>query len=287
MISTYTIIAGNMSCPNNCPICISKMTPNYGLGWDEIDFDWYKFEHATRIAVKRGARNVLITGKGEPTLFPEQILEILYELPTQDFERVELQTEGSNISKNIDDEMLHKWYDAGLDLIAISIYHYDSRQNAAGFGHFESTEVYNLWALVNRLNDIGFLVRISCVLRLGYIDNINLVQKLIEISEFHNVFQLTLRTADVPSDPLNVSIAEYVKRNRLERHNLEFIEKHIQNKGQYCYSLPHGAGVYEIGGQNVSFTSGLGKCGDNRQLIFFPQGWLTTSWETVQGSRIL
>ena len=122
MISTYTIIAGNMRCPNKCPVCISKMTPRYGITYDnDLVFDFTKFRKATQIAIMRGARNVLITGKGEPTLYPTQIHKILTELPTDKFERIELQTEGSNISRNISNNTLSRWRGAGLDLIAISI----------------------------------------------------------------------------------------------------------------------------------------------------------------------
>lgn len=276
-----------MKCPNSCPICISKMTPNHGIGYEDVEFNWLKFKKATQIAVMRGAQNVLITGKGEPTLFPDLIDEILFELPRNQFERIELQTEGSNISKNITDDMLCNWRDRGLDLIAISIYHYNTQQNAAGFGHFGSDGGYNLSTLIRRLNHLGFLVRLSCVMRQAYIDNGNLVMKLIEFCKENGVFQLTLRTADIPKNPLDTQVADYIKRNKVEEWNLKDIKERIENKGTFCYTLPHGASVFEVDGQNVSITTGLGCPEDNRQLIYFPQGWLTMSWETVQGSRII
>ena len=287
MISTYTIIAGNMRCPNDCPICISKMTPSHGIGHEDIEFNWAKFKKATRIAAMRGAQNVLITGKGEPTLFPNLVEEILVGLASENFERIELQTEGSNISKNIDDDVLRRWRTWGLDLIAISIYHYDDTQNAEGFGHSGSGVGYDLQKLIERLNNMGFLVRLTCLLRKGYVDNVNLVHGLIEFCKEKNVFQLTLRTADVPDNPLDSEVAYYVKTNKPEPDNMKRINELIIEHGKLCYSLPHGASVYEVNGQNVSITTGLGEPGDNRQLIFFPQGWLTMSWETVHGSRII
>lgn len=287
MISTYTIIAGNMKCPNRCPVCISKMTPSHDIGYEYVKFNWLKFKKANQIAVARGAQNVLITGKGEPTLFPDLVDKILSELPKNQFERIELQTEGSNISKNIADNVLLGWRSRGLDLIAISIYHYDVQQNAGGFGHFGSDAGYDIPKLIRRLNSLGFLVRLSCLLRKGYIDNANLVHGLVEFCKENGVFQLTLRTMDVPDNPLDSNVAHYVRTNRPEPHNMKAINKFIIDNGKLCYSLPHGASVYEVDGQNVSIATGLGKPGDNRQLIFFPQGWLTMSWETVQGSRII
>ena len=291
MISTYTIIAGNMKCPNSCPICISKMTPSHGIGYEEPDFNWQKFRKATRIAIMRGAQNVLITGKGEPTLFPKLVGEILFELAELgedgQFERIELQTEGSNIANSITNDELRKWKYAGLDLIALSIYHYDSRQNAGGFGHFGSDGGYDLPALIGRLNAIGFLVRLSCMLRAGYMDSMDRVCELIEFCKENNVFQLTLRTPDVPAEPLNEQVAQYIMENVVDHKNMNEINMYVKGKGKLCGDLPHGVSVYEVDGQNVSMTTGLGEPGDNRQLIFFPQGWLTTSWETVQGSRII
>ena len=134
MISTYTIIARNMKCPNDCPVCISKMTPSNGINYDDSKFNWDKFDKANQIAISRGAQNVIITGKGEPTLFPDLISGILTELPKNKFERIELQTEGSNIFKYILDSTLQGWRNRGLDLIAISIYFYDEpNKNAKGF----------------------------------------------------------------------------------------------------------------------------------------------------------
>lgn len=285
MISTYSIIAGNMRCPNDCPICISKMTPNHGIGHEDMEFNWAKFKKATRIAATRGARNVLITGKGEPTLFPDLVGKILVELASENFERIELQTEGSNIANNISDNVLRKWRSWGLDLIAVSIYHFDDTSNGWGFGHSEAK--YSLSGLIKRLNDLGFLVRLSCLLRKDYVDNTNLTFGLVEFCKENDVFQLTLRTLDVPESSRNHSMADYVEANRPEPDNMKAIAGLITDNGKLCYTLPHGASVYEILGQNVSITTGLGKPGDDRQLIFFPQGWLTMSWETVQGSRII
>jgi hypothetical protein len=64
----------------------------------------------------------------------------------------------------------------------------------------------------------------------------------------------------------------------------------LKRKGTLCDILPHGAEVYEINEQNVCISTGLTRdAGEKeiRQLIFFPHGWLTTSWENIYGGRLL
>jgi hypothetical protein len=123
-----------------------------------------------------------------------------------------------------------------------------------------------------------------------YIDSVDGVEKLIDYARVHDVFQLTLRMADVPINPACRSTADYVRKHRLTDEKLRSISDFLEQKGTVCDILPHGATVYQVDGQNVCLTTGLTRePGEKRirQLIFFPPDWLTTSWETVAGGRIL
>jgi len=125
----------------------------------------------------------------------------------------------------------------------------------------------------------------------GYIDCVEEVEKLIRYAEENDVFQLTLRRADAPENPLDLEAAEYVQDHRLSDERFQEICDFLEEKGEFCDELPHGAIVYEIFGQNVCVTTGLTPAQRNkddvRQLIFFPQGCLTASWENVNGGRVL
>lgn len=291
IISTYTIIAGNRNCVNDCPICISKMTPDYGVGKDKVDVNWERFENATNKAIVYGAKNVLITGKGEPTLFPGQITKYLKRLYDKPFASRELQTEGSVLAKGKKyDNLLDEWKNLKLDTIAISIYHYDKDKNKEMFRP-KSGNYFDLPKLIERLHIKDYNVRLSCVMLNDFIDNIQEVNNLIDFTKKNNVFQLTLRRADRPKKSLDEKVAKFVDEHRLPDEKFKQIIDFVEKEGGFCYSLPHGANVYEIDGQNVSITTGLSKNDKDiekiRQLIFFPQGWLTTSWENVQGGRLL
>ena len=288
---TYTIIAGNKSCPNDCPICISKMTPDYGIKYKPIEVNWGKFEEATTIALNHKAENVLITGKGEPTLFPGQITQYMIRLYQKPFDRREIQTDGSLIAKGgLYDQFLDVWKDLGLNTISLSIYHHDKEKNKQVFQPRSGT-YFNLPNLIERITSKDINVRLSCVMLDNYMDNVEEISNLIQFSKDNNVFQLTLRRADRPKHSLDETVASYVDKNRLSDNKFRSIYEWVEKEGDFCYNLPHGASVFELDGQNICLSSGLTKFkkGDEdvRQLIFFPQGWLTTSWENVQGGRLL
>lgn len=288
---TYTIITGSRACPNDCPICISKMTPSYGIGYEKPRVNWPKFEEATTIAINHGAENVLLTGKGEPTLFPGQLTQYLVRLYQKPFDRRELQTDGSQLARGgMYNDFLDVWRDLGLSTVALSIYHYDPGKNREMFRP-KSGEYFDLPRLIEKLHGKSFNTRLSCVMLDNYIDSVEEAAKLIEFAKQNGVFQLTLRRADMPAKPLDERVAEFVSTHRLSEARFREISDWIEKEGSFCYELPHSASVFEVRGQNVCISTGLTPSEKNkeetRQLIFFPQGWLTTSWENVQGGRLL
>jgi len=290
-VLTYTIIAGSKACTHDCPICISKMTPDFGIGPELPDVNWDRFRKATTIALNHGAENVLLTGKGEPTLFPGQITRFLIGLHGRPFDRRELQTNGSLLAKGgLYDDFLLAWGDLGLDTVAISIYHYDGDRNRELFRP-RGGEYLDLPALIGKVHSRGMNTRLSCVMLSGGIDTVDAVKKLIHFARDHGVHQLTLRTADRPRNSRDRATAEFIDSHRLGPRRLATIRSWLEKEGQFCDDLPHGALVYEIFGQNVCITTGLTRAQrmqrEVRQLIFFPQGWLTSSWENVMGGRIL
>lgn len=124
---TFTICIGTSACPNKCPICISEMTGKHDF--DTMNVDWKAFERSVQVAVNYQAENVLLTGKGEPLLFPVQITKYLRILKKyrRNFTRFELQTSGDGLDAC--EKYLKTWKRLGLDVIAISLYHYNDFEN--------------------------------------------------------------------------------------------------------------------------------------------------------------
>ena len=94
-VQTLSIIAGSEACNARCPFCVSKMTPSCGL--DELkepEVNWRNFRKACLLAKQSGVTTAMLTGKGEPTLFPGQISRYLKELMRYEFPLIEIQTNG-------------------------------------------------------------------------------------------------------------------------------------------------------------------------------------------------
>ena len=79
-IQTFSIVAGSEACNARCPFCISKMTVAHGIDLKEPEVNWRNLRKACLLAQACGVTTAMITGKGEPTLFPNQITRYLHEM---------------------------------------------------------------------------------------------------------------------------------------------------------------------------------------------------------------
>ncbi len=288
-IEILTIITGTTVCNANCPYCISKMTPKQGINGIEQKVNWRNFKKACMLAEKKGVTTVLITGKGEPTLYPEQITEFLEKLKDFKFPIIELQTNGIVLEKEFEryEEYLKDWYEKGLDIISISIAHYDSIKNGE---IFTSDKKYiNLESLIKKLHEIGFSVRLSCVLVKGYIDSIYEIVKLINVAKEWKVDQLTLRQLSRPLFSESKRISQWVKDHSLDQKELSSIKSFFDKNAARLATLEHGAVIYDFNDQNICLTNALTiepYTENIRQLIFFPNGHLKYDWQ-FKGATLL
>lgn len=290
-MTTFSIIVGDEKCVNNCPLCISRMT-----GYEEVslEINWEKFQRAAQIAIRNRCNNVLLTGKGEPTLYPELIEEYLSYIDESKYERIELQTEGSYMCKGYEADpdsfmnQMDTWKKLGLNLIAISRYDLDPERNAEVF----QGRIYPIEEFIEILRE-WFEIRISVCLIKGYVDSIEDIDTFVTWAKANDIMQLTFRKMDIPSrldTPEQLEQAAWIMNHQLGPDILQEIEEYLDEMGHLCDILPHGAKVYEYRKQNVSLTTGLSR--DYREekarnLIWFPSGILTTSWEYIYGGRII
>jgi molybdenum cofactor biosynthesis enzyme MoaA len=284
---TFSVVVGSRACNAHCPFCISKQT-----GLPELtDVNWRNFQVACKLFSSQDeATTVLLTGKGEPTLYPELITKYLMELKGYQFPLIELQTNGIRIASGELDEYLQSWYEQGMTTIALSVVHYDSRKNAEIYQP-EKADFTDLEKLINKLHapERKFSVRLCVMLLKGYIDCPLKVAEMVVECKRLGVEQLTFRNikaADVTSDD---KVTEWTRQHALSDNEVELINQYIQNYGTRLCPLMHDAVIYDVGGQNVC----LGTCltydpyqEDFRQLIFFPSGELRWDWQ-YKGARIL
>ena len=271
---TFSVVVGNLQCNAKCPFCVSKMTPNCNVKIEKLEpIDETNFKKACILAEKSGVTTALITGKGEPTLHPKHISEYIYRL-NKYFPLIELQTNGILLNEKKYKSHLNDWIRLGLNTIAISIVHYKEEKNKKLCGYN-----YPMWKMIRNLHNMGYSIRISCLLIKGYIDSPLEVERLINIVNTNKVEQLTIRTLEKTEYLSYKSISKWIDNHRVE--NTE-IKKFLDSKAKHLMNLVHGAKVYDYQGQNVCLTNAL-TCTPNpeevRQLIFFPDGHLRYDWQ--------
>lgn len=285
-IQTFSIIIGDRKCNAKCPFCVSKMTHKNGidqtfLNPEEIKTNFYKrFKSACTYAKDCGVSTVLLTGKGEPTIHPNEITNTLGKLEDWNFPFVELQTNGIRFHTMKDEfiEHLSKWCHHGLTTVAISIVHYDDWMNESIYGtHIDLKEV------INNLHEIGLSIRLCCMMVDGYIDGVTRIQDLIQYARKLNVEQLTVRPIKKPKICMNQKIAKFIDKHTLSYSQAITIQEHLDSKGTKLLELMHGATVYDYQGQNICISDCLTlepeKGEEIRQLIFYPDGHIRYDWQ--------
>jgi len=281
---TFSVVVGTRACNAHCPFCISKQT---GLP-KPTEVNWRNFRVACKLAKQTGTTTVLMTGKGEPTLYPELITKHLKEMAPFDFPLIELQTNGIRIASGELDEFLQSWYEQGLTTIALSIVHFDDRKNAEIYQPGSDTYT-NLEVLIHKLHQIGFSVRLCVMLLKGFIDSASRVKTMIEECRQLGVEQLTFRNIKAANVTSDDGVTEWTREHALPEWEVQAINTYVRENGTLLHRLMHNTVIYDVGGQNVC----LGTCltqdpeqDDFRQLIFFPSGDLFWDWQ-YKGARIL
>lgn len=285
-IQTLSIIAGNAGCNARCPYCISRMTGNKV---SNAKINWRNFAKACRLSQVNDVTTVLITGKGEPTLFPDQITEYLKHMEPYNFPIIELQTNGINFQQNPDkyNKYLEEWYSLGLTVVSISIVSFDAEVNRGIYVPYLK-EYMNLGKLIERLHNMGFSVRLSCTLIKSGLDKIAKVKKLIKMAKLWKVEQLTLRKLAIPDKAVENVVKVWSLKHRLSQKYYDSIANLLVKEGVRISTYDYGGEVFDVDGQNVCFTNALTLSPDSeafRQVIFFPDGHLRFDWQ-YQGAII-
>jgi molybdenum cofactor biosynthesis enzyme MoaA len=299
-IQTFSVLAGTAVCEAKCPFCVSKMTPDCGVTTKKININWDNFDDACRFAANGGVSTMLITGKGEPTLCPDDISEYI-ERGKKYFPFIELQTHGMNLLQPNRgcNEYVHFWRKTGLNTISLSCVHYLLDRNKEIY----SSNYNELEETVEFIHNNSMSVRLSCVGIKGYIDNIDDLLGFVEYCKVNKVEQFTWRPV---SNDVNLSeLGEWkndTKEQRRKRdvyentnallvskENRIIIKEYFDKNATLVLELMHGAKVYSYQGQNVSISTCLTHEPDPtqiRQLIYFPDGHIRYSW-TESGAIIL
>lgn len=289
---TFSVLAGTAACNARCDFCVSKMTPAQGVEEKRSDINYDNLQTACRLAERCGVTTALITGKGEPTLFPEDVSTYARELSSY-FPLIELQTNAMNFLRKKDKykDYLKIWKLNGLTTIIISVVHYkdernrevycDSRSPVMG-GEKDRFDYPPLEETIKYLHEFGYSVRLGVVGCDGYIDSPSELQSMIEFCKDNKVEQLTWRPVTIPEDNIqDKQVADATRKMSISVEQHQKIDTWVKLNGTEVMHLAHGAKVYDVQGQNLCLSSCLTHRGDQeeqRQLIYFTDAKIRYSW---------
>lgn len=275
-------MAGTAVCNARCPFCISKMTPPQGVTrLLPSEIHWRNFAKAARLAQMNGVTTVLITGKGEPTLYPDETTEFLSHLKPYDFPLIELQTNGLLFQKPGYGEHLRNWYDLGLNTIALSVVDWDSEKNREIYLP-QAKEYPPLERTIGLLHEHRYSVRLSVTMVRGFVDTSCEVSRLVDLCRENKVEQLTVRPVRRPAVSEDPDAHAWVSERGLTSEEIATLHQDVEKHATRLLSLAHGAVVYDYRGQNLCLTDclTLAPSGEEiRTLIFFPDGKIRYDWQ--------
>lgn len=283
----FSVIVGTECCIASCPFCVSGVKPNKE-NLKERNINWRNLKIAGNLANRSGIDTVMLTSRGEPTLFPEQITEYLKHLKEFQFPFVELQSNCIPISLNKEkyEKYLKEWYEDGLTTITISVVSNRPEINKKIYMP-NSDEYIDLPDLIKYLHSFGFSLRLTCVCCKDMMDTIDKVEEFINFAKENKVEQVTLRP--VNDEFRRKSAEEWIKENKLTDEQKLKIKEFLEKKGTKLLELERIGTIYDVNGQNVCLSLPLNKNTRDtnpenaRNLIFFQDGHIRYEWEMEGG----
>ncbi|MBI4021600.1 MAG: radical SAM protein [Candidatus Aenigmarchaeota archaeon] len=283
-IQTFSIVVGTRACNAHCPFCVSKMT-GFSVLPKVAGINEPNLAKACRLAQLAGTTTVLLTGKGEPTLYPRQITRYLQLLQPWNFPFIELQTNGLEIGDlatgrncRLTFEDIGTWKQLGLNTVALSTVGVNDGANAMVY----RMTYPDLATTISFLHSQGFTVRLCVMMLHGDVSSPANVKELIRYCKDHGVEQLKISPIRRPESSANAEVSAFVRERGLSEEEIAAIATWLDTNGTRLLTLMHGATVYDVAGQNVCLSDCLtvgGADDDVRTLIFYADGRLAYDWQ--------
>ena len=280
---TLSACVGTNVCNALCPYCVSKMTAPKDLDGSS-KMNLRNLNVAARIAYHAGVTTALITGKGEPTLYIDDLIDTI-EILSDHFPLVELQTNGLLIGKMHENGVLGDLYNIGLTTICLSVAHYKDDVNQKVLLN-DMSEYPPLAKTIAMIKSVGLSVRLSVVGCRGMIDTTQEMDNLVKFSKACTVDQLTWRPVKFPA---GYSDHENRKRYEIAPRIVSHLQEFVSSKATSLLFLSYSSTVYDYEGQNLCISDCLTRSKNPeeiRQIIYFPNGEISYDWE-YPGARIL
>jgi hypothetical protein len=231
------------------------------------EFDWRRFDKACRYASRtedRPAQIALITGRGEPTLYPGHLGTIINRLDKV-FPCIELQTNGI-LYKELPWE---EWKLYGLNTIAISVCSLNSAENNIIMNIDKQFDVRDC---IQYLAGLGFTIRISyqptsLTTPTGEMwKDWNWFENTILDAKQMGAQQITFRSIGTPDKTKNKEAYEWIEKYR-DRNNYNDL---LSAMGRKIGTYHWGGMIYDIKGMSVCVAD----CLTENPGTFEPRTWI-------------
>lgn len=279
----FSVVVGTNACIAECPFCVSREKPS-SENMTASQINTKNLITAANLANRSGVDTVMITSKGEPLLFPNQISEVLHHLKPFKFPFIELQTNCIPIMRNKDmfSKFLEEWYSLGLNTITVSVVSHKQEENKKNYFN-NKKEHFDITEMVRFLHSFGYTVRLTCICCKGIMDSPESVEEFLEFAKSNNIEQTTLR-------PLNEEYArksthDWIESNKMSIEQKETIQSFLEKKGTKLLELERIGSIYDFRGQNVLFSMPLTRYTRDtnpeniRNLIYCSDGHIRYEWE--------
>lgn len=291
--SMFSVVVGDNACMAKCPFCVSGEKPEgKNIKLEPISENaWKNFKTACLLADRSGVQTMMLTSRGETTLYMEEITQYLENTPRNTFPFIELQTNGIALYNRLfkfwnrqvqNEELLKYWRQLGLNIISISTVSNKADINKQVYTPKEEN-YYDLPELINKLHNIGFTIRLTCIMCADWMNKPSLVEEFLQFAKDNNVEQVTMRP--VNEEYRRESANQWIKQNSLSEKDKDDIQQWLCENGTVLYEIPKIGTIYDIKGQNCMFSVPLNKHTKNtdaehaRNLIFFRDGRIRHEWE--------
>lgn len=286
----FSVVVGDSACIANCPFCVSgEKACSKNLNPPEIIKQaWKRFDKAIMIAENGGADTVMFTSRGETTLYPDEITLYMQKIEDKRFPFIELQTNGVVLAKQFNKykHYLNDWFDLGMSTITISMVSNSRNINSTIYTNGDN-EYIDMADLVKKLHDIGFSVRLTCVMCKDWMDTTDKVHEFLNWAQRMDAEQVTMR-------PLNdeyrrKSAHDWINEHKMTDEQKMDIWNYLNTVGTALLELPRVGTVFDVDGQNVMFSKPLTKYTrdtnpeNGRNIIFFRDGHIRYEWEMEGG----
>lgn len=279
----FSVVVGKSACISHCPFCVSCEP----ITKEELNnkVNWRNFDIACRLAEKSNIDTVMLTSRGEPLLYPDEITQYLKKLSKYNFPFIELQTNGILFSTDKIKGYLKLWYDLGLTHIAISTISHLNEENKNNY--MPDGNYPDLSNTIKLLHNVGFSIRLACVCHNPIMNTPEKILDYIEFAKENNVEQVTLRP--INDEYRRKSAQEWIEQHKLTDKQKQMYKKTLNDNGTLLLEIDRIGNVYDVNGQNVCLSFPLNMNtrdtdpDNGRQLIFFSDGHIRYEWEKTGG----